>query len=137
MAYQPFDVSVYPIFVYYIILSIFGIIITVKMFMKWQERKVPAPLQLAMVFTCLTFAIIVLAIGLAEAAITGYYKEIYGISLPLAFSFVVIADIFLFLFASGITEKGKNLLIPIVIIGIILIFALFLPSNFSNVFFIF
>ena len=130
MAYQPFDARVYPIFIYYIILSIFGIFITIKMFMKWRERKVPAPLQLAMVFTCLTSAIIVLAIGLAEAAITGYYKEIYRLTLPLAYTLVVFADIFLFFFVSRITEKGKNLLIPLIIIGIILIFALFLPSNY-------
>ena len=133
MTYSPFDARVYPIFIYYILLSVFGILITIKMFMKWRERKVPAPLHLSLVFLFLTSAIMVLAIGLAEAAITGYYKEIYRLSLPLAFTLLVVSDIFLFIFASRITEKSKNLTIPLIIIGIILMVALFLPSNYWGV----
>ena len=133
MTYTPFDARVYPIFIYYILLSVFGIFMTLKMFMKWRERKVPAPLHLSLVFLFLTSAIVVLAIGLAEAAITGYYKEIYRLSLPLAFTLLVASDMFLFLFASRITEKKKNLLIPLIIIGIVLIFSFFLPSNYWGV----
>ncbi|GAG76720.1 unnamed protein product [marine sediment metagenome] len=107
MTYTPFEARVLPIFFYYIFLSIFGILITIQMIKKWKERKQIAPLHLSIVFAFFTAAIIVLAIGLAEAAITGYYKEVYRLSLPLAYTMVVIGNIFLYLFASNITDKGK------------------------------
>jgi hypothetical protein len=103
------------------------------MIKKWKERKQIAPLHLSIVFAFITIAIMILTIGLAEAAITGYYKEVYRLSLPLAYTMVVIANVFLYLFASNITDKGKNAFIPIVIIGIILIVILFLPWNWWGV----
>ncbi len=74
-----------------------------------------------------------LTIGLAEAAITGYYMEIYRLSLPLAYTLIVIGNIFLYVFANKITNKGKNALIPIVIIGAVLIVVVFLPWNWWGV----
>ena len=106
---------------------------SIQMIKKWKERKQIAPLYLSFVFTIITVAIIILTIGLAEAAITGYYKEVYRLSLPLAYTMVVIANVFLYLFASNITDKGKNAFIPIVIIGIVLIIILFLPWNWWGV----
>ena len=103
------------------------------MIKKWKERKQIAPLHLSIVFAFFTAGIIVLAIGLAEAAITGYYKEVYRLSLPLAYTMVVIGNIFLYLFASNITDKGKNAFTPIVIIGVALIIMLFLPWNWWGV----
>ncbi len=133
MSYSPFESRVLPIFIYYIVLSIFGILITLKMIKKYTERKEIAPLHLSIVFISFTTAIIVLSIGLAEAAITGYYMEIYRLSLPLAYTFVVIGNIFLYVFAIKITNKDKNALIPIVIIGAVLIVVLFLPWNWWGV----
>jgi hypothetical protein len=129
MAYSSFDPRVLPVFIFYIILIGLGIFVTFKLVQKYHQRKKIAPLHLAAVYTFLTLAIIVLAIGLAEAIITGYYKEIYRISLPLAYSLVVVANIFLYLFASRITNKWKKAFIPILIIGIVLIVILFLPWN--------
>ncbi len=106
---------------------------SMQMIKKWKERKQIALLHLSFVFTFITVAIIILTIGLAEAAITGYYKEVYRLSLPLAYTMVVIANVFLYLFASNITDKGKNAFIPIVIIGIVLIIILFLPWNWWGV----
>ena len=133
MTYSPFELRVFPIFIYYIFVSVFGIIVSIKMYMKWKERKVLPPLLLALVFSFLATALIVLTIGLAEAVISGFYKEIYRISLPLAYSMVVCADVFLFIFASHMTNKGKKAFPLIIIIGILLIIILFLPWNWWGV----
>jgi hypothetical protein len=84
MSYTPFEVRVMPLFFYYLLLSVLGILLTVKMYLKWRERKVPAPFYLTLVFIFFTTALIGLTIGLAEAVITGFFKEIYRFSLPFA-----------------------------------------------------
>ena len=129
MTYSPFEIRVLPIFIYYILLSVFGVVITIQMIRKWRERKQIAPLYLSIVFAFFTSAIIILAIGLAEAAITGYYMEIYRLSLPLAYSLVVLADIVLFKFSNLMTNRGKKAFLPLIIIGAVLIVILFLPWN--------
>lgn len=129
MAYDPFEARVFPIFIYYLFLIGFSLLMTLKMFSKYRERKVKPPLYLSIVFLVFMIALIMLAIGLAEAIITGYYKEIYRFSLPFSFSMVVIADIFIYEFAGHITDKGKSLRIPVYIFGGIIIVLLFLPWN--------
>ena len=131
--YSPFQTRVYPIFIYYIFVSIFGIVVTVKMFMKWRERKVRPPLYLTLVFLFLTLTLIILFIGLAEAVITKEYREIYRFSLPLGYLMVIFADIFLFIFATHMTEKGKKGVPLIIVIGIIIIIMMFLPWNWWGV----
>ena len=133
MSYSPFQTRVIPIFVYYIFISIFGTIITIKMYLKWKERKVRPPLYLALVFTFLTLTIITLMIGLLEAIIIGEYREIYRISLPLGYVMVVLADIFLFIFASHMTNKGKKAFLPVALIGLIIAIMIFLPWNWWGV----
>ena len=129
MTYSSFDTRVLPIFGFYFVLIIFGIIFTFKLMKKYKERKQDAILHLALVFAIFTTAIAVLAIGLTEAVITGYYKEVYRFSLPLAYSLVVLANIFLFYFATNITDKWKKALIPLILVGVVLIIVLFLPWN--------
>ena len=133
MSYTPFEVRVMPLFFYYLLLSGLGILLTIKMFLKWRERKVPAPLYLTLVFIFLTTALIGLTIGLSEAVITGFYKEIYRFSLPFAYGMVICADIFFFIFVSQITNKGRKALIPLIIIGIGVFIMLFLPWNWWGV----
>lgn len=130
MAFIPFELRVFPLLGYYIILSVFGLIITIKIFFNYRKKKHPAALYLTLSFAVLTLAIVVLAIGLAEAAITGYYKEIYRFSLPFAYSMVILADIFLFKFTNQLTKKGKKAFIPLLLIGVVLIIVLFLPFNY-------
>ena len=133
MTYSRFEVRVLPIFIYYIILSIFGIYITLKLIQKYQQRKEKPLLHLACVFISFLFAVIVLAIGLAEAAITGYYKEVYRASLPLAYSLIIVGNVLLFYFATNITNSRKKAFIPMVLIGIVLIIIIFLPWNWWGV----
>ena len=133
MSYTPFEMRVMPLFFYYMLLSVLGILLTIKMYLKWRQRKVPAPFYLTLVFIFLTTALIGLTIGLSEAIITGFYKEIYRISLPFAYGMVLIADFFLFIFASQITDKGRKALIPLFIIGIGVFIMLFLPWNWWGV----
>ena len=131
--YDPFQPRVLPIFIYYFFVVTFGLVVSIKMFLKWRERKVKPPLYLALVFTCLTLSLLSLLIGLSEAVITKFYMEIYRLSLPLGYIFVILADIFLFLFAIQITNKGKKALIPIILVGFIIIILILLPWNWFGV----
>ncbi|MFX1324756.1 MAG: hypothetical protein ACFE8N_07360 [Promethearchaeota archaeon] len=106
---------------------------SIKMYKKWKERNVLPPLYLAIVFTFFSAALTMLGIGLAEAVITGEYREIYRFSLPFAYSMVTCADIFLFRFATHMTNRGKKAFPLIIVIGIILIVILFLPWNWWGV----
>ncbi len=133
MTYTPFNNNILPIFFYYIGLIVFSIFMTVLMIKKWRERKVSPPLYLSIVFTLFTVALIALTIGLGEAVITRFFKEIYRISLPVAYSMIIIADIFLFIFAKEITNKGKNALVPLIVFGVVITVILFLPWNWWGV----
>lgn len=133
MTYTPFNNNILPIFFYYIGLIVFSILMTVLMIRKWRERKVNAPLYLSIVFALFTVALIALTIGLGEAVITRFFKEIYRISLPVAYSTIIIADIFLFIFAKVIINKGKRAIVPLIIFGVIITVILFLPWNWWGV----
>jgi len=129
MTYSPIHDRVLPSFVFYIAIIIFSVVMTIAMFKKWREREVKAPLYLFLVFALLTAAIIGLTVGLGEVVLTGEFREIYRFSLPLGYSLMLAANIFLFMFAIEITSKGKKLLIPLAILGVILIIIAFLPIN--------
>jgi len=133
MTYTPFEVRVLPLFFYYIALSILGIVMTIRMYYKWRDRKVNPPLYLSIVFLFLTAALIMLTIGLAEAVIAGYYMEVYRFSLPFSYGMVIIADIFLFKFVIELLDKGKKVFIPLIILGLIIFIMLFLPWNWWGV----
>ena len=133
MTYTPFSDNIIPIFFYYIGLIVFSILMTFLMIKKWRERKVKSPLYLSIVFILLTIALITLTIGLGEAVLTGFFKEIYRISLPLAYCMIIIADIFLFVFAEEITSKGKKAFVPLIIIGVVISVVLLLPLNWWGV----
>jgi len=133
MTYTPFNTNILPIFFYYIGLIVFSIVMTIFMIKKWRERKVNPPLYLSIVFILFTVALIALTIGLGEAVITGFFKEIYRVSLPIAYSMIIIADIFLFIFAKVITNKGKKALVPLIVFGFVITVILFLPWNWWGV----
>ena len=133
MTYTPFSNNILPIFFYYLGLIVFSIVMTILMIKKWRERKVNPPLYLSIVFILLTVALITLTIGLGEAVFSGFFKEIYRISLPLAYSMIIIADIFLFVFAKAITGKGKKALVPLILFAVVIIVVLFLPWNWWGV----
>ena len=133
MTYTPFEMRVLPILIYYIFISVFGTLVSVKMYFKWKERKVPAPFYLTLAFSFLSLALIMTSMGLGEALITGYYKEVYRFSLPFAYSMVIISDIFLYRFSSNITNKGQNYFRGIIIVSVILIILMFLPWNWWGV----
>ena len=128
-SYSRFEMRVFPILFVYFSLLLLSIFMTIKLIKKWRERQVPAPLHLALVYMTMAAGALILIIGLMEAVITGYYMEIYRLSLPLAYTCIILWNIFLFLFISGMTEKGKKALLPLILIGIVIIIALFLPTN--------
>ena len=129
MAYDIFEPRIFPLFIYYIFLTSVSIIIALKMFLKWNERKTPPTLKLTIVYVFLTLALLFLVIGMAEAVITGFFKEIYRLTFPLAYCMVVVADIILYDFSVSITRKGQKLLVPLIIIGSAIIILVLLPWN--------
>jgi len=129
MAYDAFEPRVLPLVFFYIGLIIFSIFLTVEMFAKWRERKARPAGLMAAVFAIFTAALVMLMIGLADSAISGFYREIYRFSLPFGYSMITIADIILFIFASEITSHWKRGLVPILIAGAVLVVILFLPWN--------
>jgi len=133
MTYTPFNENILPIFFYYLGLIVFSIVMTVLMIKKWRERKVNPPLYLSIVFILITVALIALTIGLGEVIFSGFFREIYRFSLPFAYNMMLIADIFLFIFAKVITGKGKKALVPLIIFGVVITVVLFLPWNWWGV----
>ena len=129
---EPYQPEMLPVLILTSIVSIIGVIMTVKLILKMEERKTVEIKYLTIVYICLTIGIISMTVGLFEALITGYRKEIYMFTLPLAYVGVVAADIFLFIFASKITNRGKKALIPVIVIGIFIIVLLWLPWNFRG-----
>ena len=99
MKYEPYQTEMLPVLILTSFISVFGILITIKLIFKWRERRAEEIMYLSLVFIFLTLAVISLTIGLYEALITGYRKEIYMFTLPLAYVGVIVADIFLFVFS--------------------------------------
>jgi hypothetical protein len=130
MAYIPTDARLYPVFVFYIILCIFSIFFTSKIWIRYFQKKNKTILSLGLAYLFLTLGIIMLTIGMLEAIITGYRKEIYRFSLPFGYATVVLSDIFLFIFSYKLTDKGKKAFVPLILIGAVLIVLLFLPTNY-------
>lgn len=130
MTYDKFEPWVLPLLFFYIGLIIFSVFLTLEMLAKWRERKARPAGLMAAVFGVFTAALVALAIGLADAAIIGYYEEVYRYSLPIAYSMMVIADIILFQFASEVTSHWKKGFIPIIIVGAVLFVVLYLHQNY-------
>ncbi len=130
MAYIPTDARLYPVFVFYIFLCVFSIFFSSKIWIRYFQKKNKTILSLGLAYLFLTIGIIMLTIGMLEAIITGYRKEIYRFSLPFGYAMVVLSDIFLFRLAYNLTNKGKKAFIPLIVIGAILIVLLFLPTNY-------
>ncbi|MBD3342100.1 MAG: hypothetical protein GF353_23570 [Candidatus Lokiarchaeota archaeon] len=129
-SYEPYEPRMFPLFIYYIILVILSSIFTIKMYLKWRERRVKPPLYLTIVFMFITMTISSLTIGLGEVIITGWKKEIYRITLPLAYTFFIISNWFLFLFISHMTSVSKKSFKYLIIIGIVVSIMMFLPWNY-------
>ncbi len=132
-SYTPLNSGVIPLFIVYIFLILFGIFIIKLLLDKWKERNSNLPLYLSLVFISLILALIFLAIGLLETIITGYFKEIYRVTFPLAYAGVIFADILLFKFTNEITGKSGKGIYFIIIIGVILIILMQLPWNWWGV----
>ncbi|MHA1680484.1 MAG: hypothetical protein ACTSUE_05710 [Promethearchaeota archaeon] len=133
MTYEPYRDEIFPIFIYYIILITFSAILTVAILRKWKERGTKPTLLLGIIFLLFSVAILVLMIGLGEAVFVGEFREIYRLSLPIAYSLMSGADIMVFRFANEITKKGRKGITTVVIIGFVLIAILFLPWNWWGV----
>lgn len=135
MSYSPYVQEVFPIFVYYIILIILSIIVTSMMVKKYLDRRTKATLYMSIIYITSTIVLFIITIGLAEAIITSYFKEIYRLSLPLGYTLLCFEGMFLLIFLGEMTDssKTKKFTIPLIIIGIFVIILLFLPTNWWGV----
>lgn len=133
MSYEPILPHVYPLVFFYIAFIIFSVTLTVKMGLKWRERHVEPPLIMTVVFLTVTIALAALTTGLLEAAITGFFKEIYRVSLPFAYVTMLVADVLLYLFAVKISGRGRRGLVPAAIVAAIIGVMLVLPANYWGI----
>ena len=129
-SYEAFDPGILPILFYYFGLTVFGFIMTAIMYRKWKERKRTPTLLMTAVFAILTLALIMLTVGVIDAAITGVYGEVYEFSIPFSYSMYIIADIVLYKFANIITDRGKRVFKLIIPVGIAICIMAFLPWNY-------
>jgi len=99
-----------PIFVSYIFISIFGLAVTIKMYLKWKERKVHPTLYLALVFIFLTLTIITLLKAI-EAIITGE-SSVYRLHVGVFLVVIIALIIYMILYKTTIGYKiravGQN-----------------------------
>ena len=128
--YEAFDPGVFPILFYYFGLAVFSSIITANMYKKWKERKRTPSMMMTAIFAIFTLALIVLAVGLIDAAATGIYGDVYRFSIPFSYSMYIVAGMFLCKFANAITEEGKHVLKAIIPIGVAICILAFLPWNY-------
>lgn len=135
MTYTPYSPDVFPIFIYYIILIVLSVIVTIMMFRKYIERKTKATLYMSLAYLASTIALIMVTIGLAEAIITLFFKEIYRFTFPFGYALLTGAGMFLLFCAREVTEssKFKYSSIVLILIGFIVIILLFLPTNWWGV----
>jgi hypothetical protein len=129
VAYQAFDPSVFPLVMFYMGLILFSVLLTIEMYKKWRQRKAKPAGFMTAIFAVFTGALIMLTIGLVDAIISGFYRELYMFSLPFSYSLIVVADVILFMFAREITNHWGKGLKPVAIIGAVLCVVLFLPWN--------
>ena len=96
--YEPIEPEAIPVFPVYLLIALFAWTMTILLFMKWKKRQMRPPFLLFLTFLSLAVAISVLSLGLGEALITSEKREIYRFSLAFAYSSLMVANIFLFLF---------------------------------------
>lgn len=100
-----------PIFIIYVFISIFGLAVTIKIYLKWKERKVHTTRYLALFFTFLTLSIITLSIGLIEVIIIGE-NSVYRLYIGVFIVVIIALIIYIILYKTTIGYKiravGQN-----------------------------
>jgi ABC-type uncharacterized transport system permease subunit len=100
-----------PIFISYVFISIFGLAVTIKIYLKWKERKVHPIRYLALVFTFLTLTIITLSIGLIEVIIIGensVYRLYIGVFLVVIIALIIYMILYKTTIGYKIRAVGQN-----------------------------
>jgi hypothetical protein len=129
--YQPFSSSLIPLVFYYIGVATFGVFMSLELTAKYRQRRVKAPLYLAIVFAIFTIAVAVLATGLVESWIDGVFGNWYRLTLPIGYSLIVVADVFLLLFTNEMVgQRGRAVLMIMGLVGAAIVVMLWLPWNF-------
>ncbi|MHA2091824.1 MAG: ABC transporter permease [Candidatus Kariarchaeaceae archaeon] len=99
-----------PIFISYVFISIFGLAVTIKIYLKWKERKIHTTQYLALVFTFLTLTIITLSIGLIEAIIgvNGVYRLYIGVFIVVIIALIIYMILYKTTIGYKIRAVGQN-----------------------------
>ncbi|MCW4040440.1 MAG: ABC transporter permease [Candidatus Bathyarchaeota archaeon] len=99
------------IFLSYVFISLFGLAVVIKIYLKWKERKVHNTLYIALVFTFLTLTIITLSIGLIMAIIIGE-NSVYRLHIGVFIVVIIALIIYIILYKTTIGYKiravGQN-----------------------------
>jgi len=126
-----------------LIAAILVLVIAIKIFQKWRERRTVATLYLSIALFSISLAAFMAFTGLASWFFTWIAEGTstlvkspvyYEYSLPLGYFMVILYDIFLILFTIQIfLDKNNKKVLPFLISGLTIGILLFLPTNYWGV----
>ncbi|KKM83543.1 hypothetical protein LCGC14_1308320 [marine sediment metagenome] len=98
------------IFVFYIFMTIFGLVVTIKMYQKWKEGKVHPTLYLALAFTFLTLTIISLLKAIEAIIIEAFsvYRLHVGVFLVVIIALIIYVILYKTTIGYKIRAVGQN-----------------------------
>jgi hypothetical protein len=117
----------------YLAISLFSWGMCAILFRKWRQRKNNAPKLLFYVFLSYSICITMMTIGFIEVITTGYKKEFYRFSMAVGYSGLMIANIFLILFAAHLFTIKKEIYIKYIYFSLVIAILLLLPMNYYGV----
>lgn len=122
----------YAIYVF-IFMVPFSIIMTILMFLRWKQRKTNPTKMMLAGFFFITVSIFALFLGYLQMYLTGYKMELYRITLAVAYTTLMIANLFLMLFAKDIFSIEMKYVRKYIIVNIIIAILVALPYNYYGV----
>ncbi len=131
--YDPITLRIIPVFILYTFLFPVAFIFASKLIRKGRQNGLKSALFLGASFLLYGIAIVVAFTGLLEVIISGEFREIYRLSLPLGYSIGIIGNLCLLFFGFSLFGVQKTEVIIFITWAIITIVLINLDSNWYGV----
>ncbi len=131
--YDPYTPRIIPVLCLYLILYPVGFILATKLYRKGKRQGNKSAQYLGWAFLNYSLAIFMAFIGLMEVVITGEFREIYRLSLPLGYSIGIVGNLCLLFFGFTLFGFQKKMALFFVIWAIITLVLVNLDSNWYGV----
>ncbi|MHA1820091.1 MAG: hypothetical protein ACTSVC_06425 [Promethearchaeota archaeon] len=133
MSYEPMPPGARGFLPIYISILIISLIMTIKMFYKWKERKTNSVKYMFLVFILLTFSTIALIIGFMEMYITGEKRELYRLTLPISYFSLTFSILPQIRFISELFPEEIKYKKALIVIALIIAVLVILPWNYYGI----